>query len=165
MRNRAFEGSEAIMTNDLANPQALHSTQFADFETSPRPRAQLAPLLGTSIFSTDGAFREHSHTMFRPQFWRVNINDLESTNRACDQLIEALGPCDADGRTGESKLLDHLLNLTLDTAPEFLFGVSAGALRQLRIRRNYPEPTTAREKFSTLHQRKNLARTSPAMNY
>ncbi|KAK4545678.1 hypothetical protein LTR36_002631 [Oleoguttula mirabilis] len=123
-QRRAFEGSKTILTIEPANLQAVLATQFKDFETGHIRYQQLSPILGRSIFTSDGAFWEHSRALFRPQFARDNINDLESTDRAASALIEALGPTDASGWTPDGDMLPLFFNFTLDTASEFLFGES-----------------------------------------
>ena len=76
------------------------------------------------IFSSDGPFWEHSRALFRPQFSRENINDLESTDQNADVLMDAIGATGTDGWTEEFDLKPLLFNFTLDTATEFLFGES-----------------------------------------
>jgi cytochrome P450 len=121
---RAFDGSAMLHTNEPANLQAMLATQFHDFITSERRYHVLKPVTGRSIFSSDGAFWEHSRALFRPQFSRENINDLESTDLASNKVIEAIGNADAEGWTTDTDLLPLLYNFTLDTATEFLFGKS-----------------------------------------
>ncbi|EMF16518.1 cytochrome P450 [Sphaerulina musiva SO2202] len=100
------------------------ATQFHDFEIGQRRINQFYPLLGNSIFSSDGAFWQHSRALFRPQFIRENINDLEETEKGSRTLIEALGPVDSKGWTSVRQLQPLLFNFTLDTASSFLFGES-----------------------------------------
>lgn len=65
--------------------------------------------------------------MFRPQFSRDNINDLDSTDQAANALIQALGPTDSSGWTSPADLMPLLFNFTLDTATHFLFGESVNS--------------------------------------
>ncbi|EMC93361.1 hypothetical protein BAUCODRAFT_238317 [Baudoinia panamericana UAMH 10762] len=53
---RGFDGSLNMGTIDPANIQAMLATQFKDFETGQRRYQTLAPVIGKSIFSSDGAF-------------------------------------------------------------------------------------------------------------
>ncbi len=112
----AFDGNAMYLTADPANLQAMLATQFQDFETGKRRYDVFKPLIGRSIFSTDGAFWEHSRAMFRPQFARENINDLEVTDKASSALITALGPTNDSGWTSGGELMPLLYNFTLDTA-------------------------------------------------
>ena len=100
------------------------ATQFKDFAVGYRRHQVFKPLIGRSIFSSDGPFWEHSRSLFRPQFARENINDLEMTDKACKALITAVGGTDSEGWTAGTKMMPLLYNFTLDTATEFLFGDS-----------------------------------------
>lgn len=124
VQKTVFDYTQLISTIEPANLQAVLATQFHDFETGLRRRRIFGPLLGKSIFTSDGSFWEHSRALFRPQFSRENINDLESTNKACTALVAALGAPDADGWTPGAPLQPLLYRFTLDTATDFLFGES-----------------------------------------
>lgn len=117
--------STVVLTIEPANLQAMLATQFNDFET--QRYNVFKPLLGRSIFNSDGAFWAHSRALFRPQFARENINDLEATNSASSELIAALGPVGDDGWTKGDDMLPLFYNFTLDTATDFLFGESANS--------------------------------------
>ena len=82
------------------------------------------PLIGRSIFSSDGPFWQHSRDLFRPQFSRENINDLEVTDQASIDLITAIGETDENDWTARTEMMPLLYNFTLDTATDFLFGDS-----------------------------------------
>ena len=49
-----FTGTSIVGTIDPANIQALLATQFNDFDTGERRYKAVAPVLGRSIFSSDG---------------------------------------------------------------------------------------------------------------
>jgi cytochrome P450 len=123
----AIDGSPILTTTDPANIQAMLATRFEDFDTGELRYKQLSPLLGRSIFTSDGAFWAHSRALFRPQFARDNINDLASTEKAMEMLFKAIGEGGGEGWTGEVKMMPLLWNFTLDTATDFLFGESVGA--------------------------------------
>nr|POF13010.1 cytochrome p450 52a3-b [Quercus suber] len=126
-KTRIVDQSMLYLTVDPANVQAMIATQFHDFETGELRYHQLKPIIGRSIFTSDGKFWEHSRAMFRPQFSRDNINDLESTEKSCRDLIRALGEPDASGWIRQVDVLPLLFNLTLDTATDFLFGESVNS--------------------------------------
>lgn len=50
----AFDGSHMINTVEPANLQAILATQFKDFEVGSRRHGAFGPLLGNSIFTSDG---------------------------------------------------------------------------------------------------------------
>ncbi|KAK1073306.1 hypothetical protein LTR74_002015 [Friedmanniomyces endolithicus] len=125
VQRKGFEGSTITFTVEPASLQAFLATQFDDFETGRLRGLQLGPVLSKSIFTSDGAFWAHSRALFRPQFSRDNINDLEATDKACNALIAAIGPANAEGWTRDVAFQPLCFNFTLDTASEFLFGESA----------------------------------------
>ena len=140
-KKRVFDGDMILGTADPRNLQAILATQFKDFETGKRRRSQFYPILGKSIFSSDGAFWEHSRALFRPAFARENINDLDATDHAADNLIKAAGPTDASGWTANVDLMPLLFNFTMDTASDFLFGESVEA-QASAIRAKYGDHAT-----------------------
>ncbi|KAK0265239.1 hypothetical protein LTR35_017206 [Friedmanniomyces endolithicus] len=139
IQRKRFEGSSFLFTVEPANLQAFLATQFDDFETGRLRGLQLGPVLGKSIFTSDGAFWAHSRALFRPQFSRDNINDLEATDKACNALIAAIGPANAEGWTRDVAFQPLCFNFTLDTASEFLFGKSAGSQAAMMALQNPKE--------------------------
>lgn len=119
-----LDGGSQVVTIEPANIQAILATQFHDFETGHRRYLQMGPILGKSIFTSDGGFWEHSRALFRPHFSRENINDLEATEAAVVDLVKAIGPLDQGGWSAGVDLQPLFFNFTLDTASEFLFGES-----------------------------------------
>ena len=109
------------------------------------------PLLGNSIFSSDGAVWKHSRALLRPYFSRDNINNLAATQSAADTLIRIVnigdGKVSGRGETGEddveannwtqpTDLLPLFFNFTMDTSTEFLFGEELGALAAVERERS-----------------------------
>ncbi|OLN96112.1 Cytochrome P450 52A2 [Colletotrichum chlorophyti] len=120
-----FFGPAEIHTVDSANIQAILATKFQDFDLGSRRIEQFRPLLGNSIFTADGPFWEHSRALFRPQFSRDQINDLEKTEKAVKEFFKALplvGKQDNGSITVD--IMPMLFRFTLDTATGFLFGES-----------------------------------------
>lgn len=120
-------GEEAILTADPENFRAIFASKFKDFVTGDRRAGAFGYMVGKCIFTTDGAFWEHSRALFRPHFLTGQINDLEATERAIQDLLQALPvPCSVDGRswTREIDLMDLFHRFTLDTGTEFLFGAN-----------------------------------------
>lgn len=124
IREKSFDGSTNLHTIDPANLQAMLATQFHDFESGQFRYRTLKPLIGRSIFSSDGELWAHSRALFRPQFARENVNDLEHTELVASKFIEAIGDVGSDGWTAGIDLQPLLYSFTMDTATAFLFGES-----------------------------------------
>ncbi|KAF2773536.1 cytochrome P450 monooxygenase CYP52G11 [Teratosphaeria nubilosa] len=126
-KKTTHDGTTLIQTIEPVNVQTLLALKFNDYETGSRRRKILYPVVGDSIFSSDGAFWQHSRALFRPQFSRDNINDLDATDRSCNHLINVMGEVDESGWTNGVALQPLLYNFTMDTASHFLFGESLHA--------------------------------------
>jgi cytochrome P450 len=114
-------GVKLISTAEPKNIQAMLATKFNDFELGSRRQAQFGVLLGNSIFNVDGPAWSHSRALFRPQFVRDNINDLDATERAAKILIDVI-PQGQNGWTTSVDLMPLFFRFTLDTATAFIFG-------------------------------------------
>ncbi|KAK4507062.1 hypothetical protein PRZ48_000796 [Zasmidium cellare] len=163
VKNTQFDGFNEVATIESANIQAMLATQFKDFGMGRMRINQFYPILGNSIFSSDGRFVatlktsshvltissdwEHARSLFRPQFNREQINDMEETEQAVQQLINALGPTDNDSWTQGTKLLPLLYNFTLDTATAFLFGESVNSQAIHNSQQTSSTGTTAAKNF------------------
>ncbi|KAK2042629.1 cytochrome P450 [Colletotrichum somersetense] len=118
-------GPTEIYTIDPANIKAVLATNFNDFDLGKRRIKQFKPLLGHSIFTADGPFWEHSRALFRPQFSRDHINDLEKTEAAVQALFRALPLVGrSEGGAVTVDIMPMLFRFTLDTSTGFLFGES-----------------------------------------
>lgn len=107
------EGSCVLTTTEPANLQAMLATQFDNFDTGRQRHNQFWPVLGKSIFSSDGAFWEHSRALLRPQFVRENINDLDETDKASNLFMKTFGDFDTDGWSAALDLQPAVFNFTL----------------------------------------------------
>lgn len=119
-----FTGSR-LNTIDPVNIQAILASQFQDFELGQQLNRRL--LLGRCIFTEDGPFWEHSRAMFKPQFARAQINNLQETEAAVQELLRAvslIGVETDSGNSVEVDLLPMFYRFTMDTATKFLFGES-----------------------------------------
>lgn len=119
-------GSRSVVTADPKIIQAILATQFQDFGLGPRRRGNFFALLGSGIFTEDGAAWEHSRALLRPQFVRHQIADLELEETHVQDLMQAL-PSQAHGWTNEVDLSVLFFRLTIDSACEFLFGESVNS--------------------------------------
>jgi hypothetical protein len=111
-----------IFTADAENIKTILSLRFNDFALSGR-RGIMGPLLGNSIFTTDGESWAHSRAFLRPHFAKDHVADLTLFEDHVQHLFNVLP---RDKRTVDAKVLFH--RLTLDSATEFLFGKSTNTL-------------------------------------
>ncbi|TGZ83045.1 cytochrome P450 [Ascodesmis nigricans] len=114
-----------VHTIEPANIQAILATQFQDFELGELRRRQTMRLLGNGIFTADGKAWSWARALMRPQFARVQVEDMGVLEPHVQALFDAI-PED-DGELIE--LSELLYRLTLDTATEFLFGESINSQR------------------------------------
>ncbi|GLA43641.1 hypothetical protein AnigIFM63309_001572 [Aspergillus niger] len=117
-------GRSAILTIEPENIKTVLSLNFNDYSLKHRYEA-MKPLLGEGIFNTDGHHWATSRALIRPSFAREQVTDL----RLLEELIQdlfALLP--RDGSTVD--LQELFFRYTIDSATEFLFGQSVGALKE-----------------------------------
>lgn len=117
-------GENFLLTAEPDNIRALFATQFKNFTAGENRAGAFGYLVGKCIFTTDGPFWEHSRTLFRPHFVTGKINDLEATERACQDLFQAISAGKNRQWTGEIDLQALFLRFTLDNGTEFLFGAN-----------------------------------------
>lgn len=83
----------------------------------------MSSLISLGIFTTDGAEWAHSREMIRPNFVRSQVADLTMFEAHIQDMIKHIPK---DGSTVDLSELFFLL--TMDSATDFLFGHSTGAL-------------------------------------
>ncbi|KAG9227957.1 putative cytochrome P450 alkane hydroxylase [Amylocarpus encephaloides] len=115
-------GNRFYNTIETENIKSILATNFKDFGIGGRQKA-FNPLLGSGIFTTDGAQWEHSRSLIRPSFTRSQVADLDTFEAHIKQLLAKIP---RDGTTFDLQPL--LFKLTLDSATEFLFGESVNSL-------------------------------------
>ncbi|KAF9885591.1 hypothetical protein FE257_012797 [Aspergillus nanangensis] len=116
-------GRENFFTTDPKNIQALLATQFNDFVLGDMRRNVAKPLVGNGIFTTDGEAWSHSRALLRPQFTRIQMNNLGMEERHVQNAMRAI-PMGADRWTPAVDIQTIFFRLTLDSSTEFLFGTS-----------------------------------------
>jgi cytochrome P450 len=105
-------GTYPIITCEPTNMQAILGTQFEDYYMGDQRRAQFEPVLGKSIFNSDGHSWSHARALFRPIFSRSNINDLEETEKAVNIFLSVL-PKGFDGWTGPIDIAPMFYRFTM----------------------------------------------------
>jgi len=115
----------AIVTVEPENIKTILSLKFNDYSISHRLKP-FEPLLGKGIFDTDGEHWASSRALIRPSFTRDQVADLTSLENLIQALFVLLP---RDGKTTVD-LQDLFFSYTMDSASEFLFGQSVGALQK-----------------------------------
>ncbi|OLL26170.1 Cytochrome P450 52A13 [Neolecta irregularis DAH-3] len=115
-------------TNDPENIKALLSTQFGEFGKGPLFHETLKEFLGHGIFNVDHELWQTSRTLLRPQFVKERISDLELFERHFQQLLLHI----PNDKTVD--LLDLFMRMTLDSATEYLMGVSTNSLADPKVK-------------------------------
>lgn len=86
-------------------------------------QAILTDYLGWGIFTTDGAFWQHSRSMLRPQFEKSQISAIDQFEPYVQKLLPLIP---SDGSTVDLQELFH--KLTMDTSTDFLVGSGTNCL-------------------------------------
>lgn len=132
-------GTKIIETIEPANVKTILATNFSEWEIGEYRHRAFRAVQGYNIFTSDGPFWQHSRALFRPQFSRNLVNDLEATERATSVLFEAIGSADEKGWTQLADIKPLLFRFVLDTATEFLFGESIESQRALMLSKDDAE--------------------------
>lgn len=85
------------------------------------------PLMGSGIFTQDGAEWKHSRDLLRPQFMSNRLQNLEQIKQSVQELIDCIPA------SGEVDLQPLFFRLTFDTTTFLLFGRSMSALASKEV--------------------------------
>ncbi|KAF9471160.1 cytochrome P450 monooxygenase pc-2 [Pholiota conissans] len=118
--------SSSIITVEPDHLKAMLSTKVQSFEKGLVLRNQMDSLLGTGIFNTDGEMWKFHRSITRPFFSRDRISDFKIYERNCGVSLREARSRLAEGYSVDFQ--DLVSRFTLDSATEFLFGVSVGSL-------------------------------------
>ncbi|KAI6291167.1 hypothetical protein MCOR30_010196 [Pyricularia oryzae] len=125
--------TSGILTADEVNVHAMLSKQFDDFEVGQTRREIARPLVGESIFTTDGHAWKMLRGLVRPSFARHQVGDLELDEKHVKNMMACLGT-GSDGWTGNIDLQTLMFRYSLDSSTEFLCGASVGSqLKELQL--------------------------------
>ncbi|KAL9122379.1 MAG: hypothetical protein Q9187_001063 [Circinaria calcarea] len=113
-----------INTIEPENIEALLATKFTDYTAGTPRQASFAPLLGRSIFLSDGKEWARSRGLLRPSFARSQIDDVSTFEVHVENLITAIrveGPKTVD-------LAELFSRFSADVITDFMFGESIFSL-------------------------------------
>ena len=115
---------DMIVTVEAENVKTILATKFKDYELSSLRKRTVPPLLGSGIFTNNGAEWKHSRELVRPSFARDQVADLDNFEEHFNLMMNVI-PMDG---TTTVDLQELFFDLTIDTATEFLFGESTNVL-------------------------------------
>jgi cytochrome P450 len=126
-RLNSLASKNMITTNDPENIQAMLATQFHDFDLGIGRKKFFFDVIGNGIFTAEHDDWAHYRPMLKPQFSRVQIEDLESAGSHLDILLKALPDENKAGWIEKVDLMPFLYRFTMDVSTEFLFGESVNS--------------------------------------
>ena len=115
---------DIIFTVEAENLKTVLATRFKDFALPSLRQRFFHSLLGSGIFTNNGADWKHSRELVRPNFSRDQVADLDMIDEHVHRMIDTIPK---DGET-TIDLQELFFSLTIDTATEFLFGESTNML-------------------------------------
>ena len=98
-------GNRMIYTMDASIMQTMLTSAFDNFGVADLRYGPSVPLLGSGIFTTDGAQWEHSRNLVKPIFTRAQVSNLAPFAKHVDRMIECLP------RDGSTVDLQHYFKL------------------------------------------------------
>lgn len=97
-----------------------------DFSLGLRPK-HFAPLMGSGIFTQDGAAWRHSRALLRPQFTSNRYQNFEEMKKSVESLVDQISP------DSIVDLQPLFFRLTFDTTTFLLFGKTLSSLQSSDI--------------------------------
>ncbi|CAN9124789.1 unnamed protein product [Alternaria alternata] len=119
-------GARGINTVEPRNIEEVLSAQFEDFSLGLRPK-HFAPLMGSGIFTQDGAAWRHSRALLRPQFTSNRYQNFEEMKKSVESLTDQISP------NSVVDLQPLFFRLTFDTTTFLLFGKTLSSLQSSDI--------------------------------
>ena len=83
-------GSTILFTMDSGNMQTMFTSAFDNFGVASLRYGPSVPLLGSGIFTTDGAQWDNSKNLIRPIFARAQISDLAYFEKHVKRMIDSI---------------------------------------------------------------------------
>ncbi|KAF2096520.1 cytochrome P450 [Rhizodiscina lignyota] len=118
-------GKDVIHTHEPENLRAVYCRQFNDFVITDARVKHFSTLLGSSVFSTNGAEWKHSRAMLRPAFAIDRAADVDIFERHVQKMIKLIP---ADGQSVVD-LQDLFFRFTMDLGTDIFFGESLNSLQ------------------------------------
>lgn len=123
-RTHGFFDESHISTAEPANIQAVLSVKSRDYDLGPKRKMKYEGLLGDGIFTSEGEQWRHFRGQLKPYFSKDLVGELDAASKHIDLLLHALPAEDERGWVRGVDIMPMLLNFTMDSSTEFLFGQS-----------------------------------------
>ncbi|KDQ21154.1 hypothetical protein BOTBODRAFT_149912 [Botryobasidium botryosum FD-172 SS1] len=113
---------ETVFTMEPEHIKAVLATDFTNFIKGNTFIRAMKSMLGQGVFNSDGDMWKFHRSITRPFFTRDRITDFDTFNRHADAVIERMKESFITGTAVDYQ--DMAARFTLDSAAEFLFGIS-----------------------------------------
>ncbi|EMD97755.1 hypothetical protein COCHEDRAFT_1085873, partial [Bipolaris maydis C5] len=118
---------DVVDSSGPTHEQQLRRLTFVkDFSLGLRPK-HFAPLMGSGIFTQDGAAWRHSRALLRPQFTSNRYQNFEEMKKSVESLVDQISP------NSVVDLQPLFFRLTFDTTTFLLFGKTLSSLQSSDI--------------------------------
>ena len=136
-------GQRYFITEEPEHIKTVLTTKFAEYGKGAEFHSVWSPLLGDSIFTTDGKQWKDSREMLRPMFIKNRVSDLEVFEKWTQIMIDQFPQ---SGRTVD--IQDLFYRMTIDVITEFLLGESVNSLQIPK--NNFVDAFTSAQRWQTM---------------
>nr|GAT50104.1 cytochrome P450 [Mycena chlorophos] len=120
-------GVDAIFTTCPEHIKHILATNFPLYEKGPKFQQEMASVLGSGVFNSDGDLWRFHRSVTRPFFSKDKITHFDIFDTHAEQLIAILRARASAGYAVD--MTDLVGRFTMDSATEFLFGVCVDSLK------------------------------------
>ncbi|KAJ7062674.1 cytochrome P450 monooxygenase pc-3 [Mycena amicta] len=117
---------DRIITSEPKYLKAILSTDFDNYWRGPVEINRGHALLGTGVFNADGDMWKFHRSMTRPYFSRERITDFDTFDRHAKDVLDRVTARLNEGYPID--IQDVVARFAVDSATEFLFGVSVDSI-------------------------------------
>ncbi|KDQ19556.1 hypothetical protein BOTBODRAFT_636486 [Botryobasidium botryosum FD-172 SS1] len=141
-----------VLTTEPEHIKSVLATDFPTFVKGPTFIAAMESMLGQGIFNSDGDMWKFHRAITRPFFTRDRISDFDTFDRHADSIIEKMKARFDAGTAVDFQ--DVVSRFTLDSAADFLFGVSMDSIGATPL----PLPVTEAPNSVSANSKKDFAK-------
>ncbi|KDQ19554.1 hypothetical protein BOTBODRAFT_28130 [Botryobasidium botryosum FD-172 SS1] len=118
--------NKRVITVEPEHIKSILATDFPNFIKGPTFIKAAESMLGQGVFNSDGDMWKFHRSITRPFFTRDRISDFENFDRHAGAVIEKMKANFDAGAAIDYQ--DMVARFTLDSAAEFLFGISVDSV-------------------------------------